>query len=300
MRIGRREFHFSSKRLFTWLMVISVGMLFLPRGLTDRLDHLFSMVSSPFNRCGRVVSLAAMGKLRSVGGGKVSSEDYERLLDSYRRDRAKLVNLSQQLEEQSVLLGRIQGLRQQFGMARARLIDAQIVGTGTISWRRMNKAVVRKLDQGSVQRLEAGQIALGYVGGDNGVVGARYDWCVVGKVLSSGVGTANVQLACDVDFNLGIFVAPGPQRDGNWRAEGVLHGDGTDGMVCVVSRPDHPVQVGDVVVACSDPATLPIATLVGYVRQCEADEQTPLLWRIAVAPAADLNGLDRVVVIDTH
>ena len=300
MRIGRREFHFSSKRLFAWLMVISAGALLLPRGLTDGVDHLFSMVTSPFNRGGRAVSLAAMGKLRTVGGGKVSRADYEQLLNSYRRDRAKLVNLNQQLQEQAALLGRIQGLRQQLGMARARLIDAQIVGAGTISWRRMNKAVVRKLDQGSVQRLRAGQIALGYVGGGDGVAGERYDWCVVGEVLSSGVGTANLQLACDVDFNLGIFVEPGPGREGDWRAEGVLHGDGTDGMVCVVSRPDHPVQVGDVVVACSDPVKLPIATLVGYVRRCEADEKNPLMWRIAVAPAVDLNGLDRVVVIDTQ
>lgn len=298
MRLGRYEFHVSSKRLFAWLMAVSAASaVLLPGDVTDGVDHLFSTLAAPFNRGGRVVSLAAVEKLRTGGLETVGGADYQKLLSAYQRNRAQLVNVEQELEQLQDFTSRLQGLRQQFGMARVRLIDARVVGTSTISWRRVNKVV---LDQGSLQRIRKGQIALGFVGQENSKDAAAYNWCVVGKVLTSGVGSANLQLASDVDFGLGVFVEPGPGRAGDWRAQGTLQGDGADGMTCVVTGSEYPVQVGDAVVACSDPKTLSVATLVGYVQRCERDEKTPLMWRISVASAVDLNTIDRVVIVDSQ
>ena len=300
MRIRRHEFRWSHKRVFAWLMVASAATVLLPRSMTDGVDHLCSILTSPLNLPGRAVSLAAVEKLRTDRSQPVAAEEYHQLSAAYQRKCAQVVNLELELQKQLNLLGRIQGLRQRFGMARAKLIDARIVGADTSSWRRVNKVLVKKLDQGTLYRIQPGQIALAFVGHDNDEKPGNYDWCVVGKVLTSSVGSSNLQLACDADFSLGVFVEPGPGRQGDWRAEGILQGDGADRMVCMVSPSDYPVKVGDAVVACSDPSTLPVATLIGYVQHCQRDDKTPLMWRIIVAPAIDLNTLDRVVVIDSQ
>ena len=185
--------------------------------LTGGVVHRFSTLAAPFNRGGRVVSLAVVEKLRTGGSETAGGADYQKLLSAYQRNRAQLVNVEQELEQLQDFTSRLQGLRQRFGMARVRLIDARVVGTSTISWRRVNKVV---LDQGSLQRIRSGQIALGFVGEENHKDTTAYNWCVVGKVLTSGVGSASLQLACDVDFNLGVFVEPGPGREGAWRASG--------------------------------------------------------------------------------
>lgn len=294
MRARRREFHFNSKRLFTWLMVASVAaVLFLPTSFSDGLGHLFSTLVSPFNFSGRSLSLAAVGKLRPDQPQTVPAEAYRRL-------QVQLINLKQEFNELAEFTSRVQRLRQGFGMARAKLIDARVVGADTITWRRVNKVVVtRKLDQGGLHQINPDQIALAFIPGQDDAAADSYAWCVVGKILSSGVATANLQLACDTEFSLGVFVEPAPHREENWRAEGVLYGDGSDGMVCVVSKSDNPIRLGDAVVACSDPATLPIATLIGHVRQCRPDEKNPLRLKIAVAPAVDLNELNRVLIVNT-
>lgn len=123
--------------------------------------------------------------------------------------------------------------------------------------------------------------------------------CVVGRVQKAGVKTSDLQLVEDAGFSLPVSIVGHWSRKEDWRAEGMLRGQGMGKMqVSMVPVEGHPVKPGDLVLACGKPEYLPVDMIVGVVWQCQADDANPLMWKITVIPVANLSSLSQVVVLD--
>ena len=303
----------TTKQIFTWLMVLSMVLLLLPRGLTDRLDHAFMLLLGPLSGGGRDLSLQISGDSQEAVPNGDLSGNYSRLRAMYDEAFCELTNVRQELEKLQDQHVRWSGLRQEFGLARARLIVAQVFGQDSASW---SKQIY--VNRGSLDHVQEGQIVLGTVrgvdeaagnngagesGGEQEKPGGRlYQKSVVGRVKQVGLKSCTVQLLVDEGFSWPTFVEPRWDRRKQWhqdRADGVLKGGSLGAVKVTMISTEYPVQVGDAVVACSDPGYLPVAMLVGRVKHCERDRDNPVLWQILVEPAVDLHMLSEVVIVDS-
>ncbi|MBN2375910.1 MAG: rod shape-determining protein MreC [Sedimentisphaerales bacterium] len=305
----------TSKQIFTWLMVLSVVLLLLPRGLTDRLDHAFMLLLGPLSGSSRDLALQISGDSQEALPSGDLSGNYSRLRKMYDQAFCELTNVRQELEKLQDQHVRWSGLRQEFGLARARLIVGQVLGQDSASW---SKQIY--VNRGSLDHVQQGQIVLGAVKGvdeaDEGKEGEGagesgadqqkpnsqlYQKSVVGRVKQVGLKSCTVQLLVDEGFSWPTFVEPRWDRREQWhqdRADGVLKGGSLGELQVTMISTEYPVQVGDAVVACSDPGYLPVAMLVGRVKHCQRDRDNPVLWQILVEPAVDLNTLSEVVIVD--
>ncbi|MEN6632553.1 MAG: rod shape-determining protein MreC [Candidatus Polarisedimenticolia bacterium] len=114
---------------------------------------------------------------------------------------------------------------------------------------------------------------------------------LVGQVRDVQSDSAEIVLIVDPDSGVGVR----HQQD---RFAGILRGGGRGPMIATrleyVPR-DQAVAVGDVVVTSGLDGVFPAGLLVGYVRDMWAD--SPLTWRIAVEPAADMGSLEEVLLV---
>ncbi len=302
----------TTKQIFAWLMVLSVVLLLLPRSLTDRLDNAFMLLLGPLSGGGRNLALQVSGDSQGTVSSGGSSGNYERLRVMYNEAFCELTNVRQELGKLQNQHVRWSGLRQEFGLARARLIVAQVLGQDSTNW---SKQIY--VNRGSLDHVQKGQMVLGTVRGVDEADGVRkadesggeqeeagkklYQKCVVGRVKQVGLKICTVQLLVDDGFSWPTFVEPRWDRRQQWhqdRADGVLRGGSHGEVKVTMISTEYPVQAGDAVVACSDPEYLPVAMLVGRVKHCERDRDNPVLWQILVEPAVDLNTLSEVVIVD--
>lgn len=298
----------TGKKVFTYLMVLAFFCTLLPRRLTDTLDHMVLAVLWPFSKSGRQLSLAATETLgRDISAADVPAENYRRLQQRFNSLEVSLINAEQQLIDQRELIDRLSAIRQHFGLARSKLIEAQIVGSDTSNVRQVKHMQI--LDRGSLNHIRPGRLALASVSGysersrsSDGLPVEQPDhsFCVVGKVLSCGLGTSQLQILNDVEFSLPVFIQPSGGRQANWRAEGLLAGTSSGTMEVRLISTSYPVAPGDAILACSNPRYLPVAVLAGFVESCVRDGTNPVLWRITARAATDLHRLSSVVVVDTQ
>ncbi|MBN1437373.1 MAG: hypothetical protein JW936_09875 [Sedimentisphaerales bacterium] len=282
----------SGSKLYAYVMCFSVLALFLPRSLTDRLDHLVCGVLSPFWGGGRMVSLMVSEPLEGLDSS-VDGADYAVLLEAWERARVTNENLRQLLAQQREVIGELSGLPQEFGMAGVNLILADVVGSDSSNSRRMRTLNQGTSDWGDRIRREA--VVLSPLAGGN--MNDVYSMCVVGRVSGPGPWTSTLQLLNDRGFRLGVLIVPAAERGENWVARGVLTGR-SDGTISVnMVQCEYAVEVGDVVLAESRDF-LPVPMLVGWISRCDWDDRTPVMWDIEVRAALDLESISRVAIVD--
>ncbi|MBN2211406.1 MAG: rod shape-determining protein MreC [Sedimentisphaerales bacterium] len=293
------EFRLTVKRVFFLCMAGSLAcLLFVPSEWTDRLDHFLATVLGPITRTSQNAQLAVTEKIDVLCDPTVSVERYDRLLDEYRKLQAEYQNLRQLAEQQQQWIERLTGLRQHFGLARVRLTTAEVVDYDCDTRRR-----AMRLRCDSTTALAEGQHVLAPVQqGKNtseDILQQQCGLCVIGRVISIAGDSAKVQLIDDPGFSLPVFIEPHPRRvQETWRVQGVLRGRSLDKPSVTMVTAETAVLPGDGVYACSDPAALPVAVLVGYVETCRRNDSDPVLWDITLRPAADLNRLRDVVIVD--
>lgn len=291
----RRQPNHSHRQVFTWLIVFSIACLFLPKRLTDNLDEALSLVLRPLGQKSRWVSLAATGKVRQWESGAVKQTEQGEL--EKRRGQNRLINLTEELGHQRALVMQLSGLRQKFGLARARLIEARVVGDDSSGWRQ-----IKRLDQGSLHHLAAGQVVLGgvdgYRGDTNSGAGDVYQMSVVGMIKAAAIKSSTLQLINDPGFRMEVFVEPAPGRNEQWRAKGMLRGEGMSEISVKMVSASYPVRKGDVILTSLEEKYLPTGMVVGSVKSCKRDDENPVLWRIGVEAQCDLGSLQRVIVVD--
>jgi cell shape-determining protein MreC len=290
----------SAKQLFKWLMLFSVLCLFLPRSLTDRLDQAVSSVVGPLSGGARQFSLTVTDKLPQPGPSTVPAEQYQHLKAKHEQAAIKITNLQEELQQQRELNLELSGISQEFGLARARLIIANVTGSDSSDWPQ-----TLQLDQGNEQHLRNQQLALSLAkpteaGPDNLLESNDiYQMSVVGRISNTGRSTSTLQLITDSEFSYPVSVVPRWDRQEDWRADGHLYGKGMGKMTVRFISNKYPVKPGDTVLACSNPKYLPVEMLIGWVQNCRLNNQNPVVWEITVVPVSRLHNLRRVVIIDT-
>jgi len=269
------------------MMIFSALCLLLPRGVTDKLDHAFSRLVGPLTKQSRDWTLKATQQVQEPSAPAVSPLEYE------------VTNLRQQVRQLEEEKKQWAGLQEKFGQARTRLILANIIHRDSAVW-----SQGAFLNRGSDDNIQKGQIVLGMAAGldspdqreNQNNLNRR---CVVGRIKEiRGSNISTLQLLTNADFQISVFIEPRWNRkQEEWRANGVLMGNGKGGIEVKMIRADFPVKVGDPVLACSHPEYLPVAMVVGIVKSCRRDLNSAVFWHITVEPAADLNLLQQVAVI---
>ena len=283
----RREI--TSKEVFTVMMLCSVVLLFLPGKITELGDRCLWLFLG---------SISEGGRYLTQGLGQELSVTESVPVEEHRQAEIEIYNLRQQLQQTQELNRQLSGLGEQFGRAPVRLIDAQVTGSDTASWRD-----ILLLNH----RLKPGQIVLGGIGkmpSSPDQITQNIDdlkiMCVVGQIKDDASDTFRLQLLTDADFSLPIYIEPRWDRREQWRAPGHLNGQGMGQMEAIMVQAVYPIQPGDAVLACSDPQRLPVEMLVGFVKSCRRDPDSPVFWQISVAPAVDLQMLRQVFVVETQ
>jgi len=296
---NRIKWQIRGKSLFAYLMVGSFVCLLLPSRLTNKLDHLCTSLIAPFSKSSRDLTLVVSAPLRHGAEQQVSAKDYQDLQQEYHLAQNRLVNVSQELRYQKEQAQQLAGLRQQLSMEQVNFLSAHITGSDT-----GNVSHVKILDQGSMQQVSAGQIALGVVhsegadgDGDSGdSVPDIYQMAVVGRIIDTALGTSRLQLITDARFQVPVEIRPRWNRQQNWRVKGIMKGRGTWDMTVELVSANYPVMAGDPVLIRAGTDTLPETMLIGFVHQCKRDDKNAVLWQVEVEPAVDLNNLRKVII----
>ena len=287
----KRKQYNTNNPAFRYLMVATLLALFLPRGWTDQLDHVVALVLAPLSGRTRAVSLAVTEHLRKPSRAEGRDYEYLDLLEAYELERARGANLAEQLARQVQRNAELAGLRQLQWFERAVFLQADDVGSDSVS-----RHQILTLNRGRQDGLAEQQIALGsFPGSDD----QEYDhqMCVVGRICGTGPWTSKLQLVSDPEFRLAVTIVPASQRKERWQAKGVLKGRVGKLPEVTMVRGDQPVQPGDIVRARADAQYLPVALMLGTVSSCERDDKTPVMLQITVEPAIKLNQLHSVVII---
>ena len=287
----------STKQVFVWVMVLSVVFVFLPRRLTDRVGSLLTQALSPLTGGVRDLTLSVTDKLDFSPPTSESSLSIDLLKTRIQRQENKLIHLNRELERFREHNSHLSGLRQQFGMAQASFILADVVGSDTQHRREF-------LNQGSRDGVKSGQMVLALpnegLGGSVDPEADIYQMCVVGQISNVFSNTSRLRLLNDRGYRLPVIIEPAPQRGESWRANGSLRGEAMGITVAMIEVKGYDIQVGDRVLADSHPRRLPIEMIIGYVQFCHPDKDNPVLWDIVVEPMMDLHTLQNVVVVDTQ
>jgi len=278
----------SSRQLFVYLMIGAVVCLLLPLRVTNSVDHVLSMLVTPFSKGSRDLAVP-INNLRRDRSSEISAKSYQQLENQFVNTRGEL-RYYQKLTEQLSMV------RQQLGLERVKFIVARVTGSDTSNLRE-----VKYLDRGASDQVQMGQAVLSCVetakGGD-GKTEAKdiYRMAVVGQIVGeAGKVTSNLQLVSDPGFCQKVVIEPNWQRGENWRAEGLLKGKGMGQIEVTMISTRDPVQPGDTVL--SQLKDLSVEMIIGTVMSCRPQENNRMEWQISVRPAVDLYNLREVVVV---
>lgn len=268
--------------MFTYMMFVSALCLLLPCRMTDKLDHAFSGLVGPLTKQSRDWTLKATQQVQEPLPPAISPLEYE------------VVNLQQRVRQLEEEKQRWANLPEEYDQAPMCFVLADVVGRDSAAW---SQDVF--LNRGSATGIRKGQFVLGYF--DQGPSESRLNphrFCVVGRIKDiRGPAESTLQLVTDAKFQWPVSIEPRWNRKECWQVKGILAGDGKSGMEVRRIRADFPVQIGDPVIAQSQPEYLPVRKVVGVVKRCERDHENAVFWHITVQPVVDLSSLKQLAVI---
>ena len=265
-----RNIHLSNANIFSSLLIASFVLFFLPKSLTSKVSLFFHDTFQPVLQIGRQDPMESQ-RLRPNSGDAVSHEEYAQLWKSYNNLHAQLLMLHEEYE----LLANIRsGLPQ---LSAEGLVIAKITGTFN------NYSRELMISKGSEALIRPGQFVL-----------SEYKDAVVGVISEVSETAAKVRLITDTMQTLEIHIhRNGTDKD----IRAMMVGNGTD--TCSISMIDRQqdIREGDVVCAAAVPDKLNIPLVVGEITHVRPDDQHPLLWKITVRPAEEMNRLNNVAII---
>lgn len=252
----------SKRMLFTWCLLSSLILFFLPGSLTSRLQFGFARIFHVPLNFGRTIHLSAQpGRAEQ---DMVSRSQYNQLQNHLANVTAQLHYVQQQVTELS-------GLREHLPWEGVSLRLAGIVTTA-------GQGPTRELviNRGSNAGIRPEQ----YVIADNSVIGT---------VCQVSPNSARVRLVTDPASRVAVEL-------GDDRAEGLMRGSGSGAQIGLVPS-KVPVERGDAVYASARAGYLPSPMIAGVVRQVQRQRENPLVWDIHVEPACEIERLSDVAVI---
>ena len=247
--------------LFTWCMLGGLILLFLPKGLTGKMQLGFERVFRWPLSVGRDFTLtASSGQMLRDTVPRIEYERLENYLNNLDATRWR------ELERYKKLYGLYTDpVWEGTDFALAKVITANVEGELTIDYSR-NIALVK------------GQFVLN-------------NNCVIGKISDASAGTAHVKLFTDQKSAIRVQI-------GKLNFPMLLMGKGDGSAMIPHVSTGHKIKVDDIVFA-SDAGTrfLDAPVMIGKVARCVKSRTNPLVWDITVEPACDLKDLVDVAVI---
>jgi rod shape-determining protein MreC len=249
--------------LFFVLLISALILLFIPHGVTGKLQFAFAHFFRRPLHAGRQILLSAHAHQSS--SGFISYREYNQL-------RNYLVNVMGELDQERQHVEKLSGLRTRRSLEHARLVLCDVI---TASINGLHSELL--INRGTCDGLEKGQ----YVLGDNSIIG------VISDVSSH---TARVKLTTDPMCKIPVKM---PGSDSVW----LMQGEGGDLARVQFVSVKYKIKTGDVVYVDKKPGFLDNPTITGTVARCERCDDNPLLWDITVKPASELSRLSELAVI---
>ena len=198
-------------------------------------------------------------------------------LEALRAQNAVLRARVASLEEARLENERLQALVRLVQTAQLKSLCARVIGRPQ-EWDR-----VITIDRGTADGVKSGMPVVGASSNTSGTAG------LLGQTTDVTAHSAEVRLISDQGSGVAGLVQAS-------RAEGIVHGS-IDGALSLdfVSH-ESTVRAGDVVVTSGLGGTFPKGLLVGEVTKIK-NQPSSLYQDITLAPSADLNGLEEVIVL---
>ena len=254
----------SNRMLFTWLLLASFIMLFIPTSLANKMQlTFFHIFSKPLS----------MGKSICFALPKEKADAAERIVQNsrYIELRNHLANTMQQLKEQHQKVEELSGLRDRFAWKGVSFVIADAIA----EFQGLQRHLI--ISRGTDEGIAKGQ----YVLSGNSIVGI---------VCEVSERTANVRLISDPRMRIAVKIA---ELD----APLILQGDSEAALKAGILPMKYKVNIDDPVYAMAKPGVLSAPVIIGTVAACKNDSINPLIWDITVKSACDLKNIEEVSVI---
>lgn len=224
-------------------------------------------IAAPVSTAGEVVTRPMRGLLAWAGDLGVSRSQLEQLRTQNETLRARVA----ELEEARLENERLRELLKIPQAGDLEVVGAHVIGRPTNSW----EGVIT-IDRGSRDGITAGMPVMGAQG-------------LLGQTVDVGPVSAKVRLISDQRSGVAAFV----QRS---RAEGIVRGSIEGGVTLDFVSTETTVRAGDVVITSGMGGVFPKGLVIGEVTAVDR-ERNRLYQEIAVRPAAELTGIEEVVVL---
>ena len=244
-----------------------------PRGPVHRTRLGVQAASAPVSAVGEFVTRPVRGVLNWASDLGVSRSQFEALRSQNSELRTRVASL----EEARLENARLQALIGLVQANKLRALGARVIGRPT-EWER-----VITIDRGTSDGVTAGMPVVGAAKDASSTAG------LLGQTTDVTAHSAKVRLISDQSSGVAAMLQSS-------RVEGIAKGS-IDGAVTLefISH-ETTVKAGDVVVTSGMGGVYPKGLLVGEVTKV-ANLPASLYQDISLAPAADLNGLEEVVVL---
>ena len=230
-------------------------------------------VAAPVGAVGEFVTRPIRGVFSWASDLGVSRSQLEALRAQNIALRARVAGLEEARLENLRLLALVRLVQ----TAKLETLGARVIGRPS-QWDR-----VITIDRGSADGVKSGMPVVGASTDTSGTAG------LLGQTTDVTAHSADVRLISDQSSGVGGLVQAN-------RAAGIVHG-AIDGVITLdfISR-ESTVRAGDVVVTSGIGGTFPKGLLIGEITKIKT-QASSLYQDITLAPAADLNGLEEVIVL---
>jgi cell shape-determining protein MreC len=258
-----------SKRMsFAYLMLGGLILLFLPTGLTGKLQldyaHLFHVPLT--------VGRAATLEMQTVATEQdPQSQECKRLRAANRLLENKYANLAAELQTAHERIDELAGLRTHPEWSGMGFVQADVVTDPAVG---------------------KDELLIG-CGQQDGVAKGQYvmaELSIIGKISDVTANAARVRLITNRNCRI-----PVQTSDGKVHGIMVGRGNGTAGIPQIPMR--QPVEVNDVVFALENPVAPAVPIVTAKVASSKSASKEPLVRDTSVRPVCDVVNLKRVIVI---
>jgi rod shape-determining protein MreC len=259
--MARKQIRISRRMLFTWFMLGSFILLFVPKSVTNKFQFAFSRTFGWPLGIGRSITLIAdMQSSTDV----VSRRKYNQLQNH-------LANIIEQRNHAQKEVEKLSALRVNPAWERIKFVLADVI---TDSEGPQNELIINR---GLEDSLAINQFVLG-------------DNSIIGTISDVSAHRAKVKLFTDPTSKIPVKIE---QSD----IVRIMQGAGDNSAKIQLLKINPKIKEGDIVLADKKPGLLDVPMIIGKITQCKRDDKAPSLLDITVEPVCDVQKLDYVAVI---
>lgn len=249
------------------IVVITVWFREADTGPLHRVRLGVQTVAAPVSAAGEFVTRPVRGLFAWAGDLGVSRSQLEQLRTQNETLRARVA----ELEEARLENDRLRALLKITQAGDLEVVGAHVIGRPTNAW----EGVIT-IDRGSRDGIRSGMPVMGAQG-------------LLGQTVDVGPVSSKVRLISDQRSGVAAFV----QRN---RVQGIVRGSIEGGVSLDFVSVETTVRAGDVVITSGMGGVFPKGLVIGEITSVDK-QRNRLYQEIGVRPAAELTGIEEVVVL---